>query len=106
MRHDPNLSLSEGRQVASFEKCGCSKCGAYPLDIEDMASSRLFKPKALEALFEAYDGPVCCGCAHDAVFCDWCGDVADDDQTAMRDGETLHFCSAGCEQGWRDAPDE
>ena len=56
MKHEPNIHI-RGKRPVSFTPCGCACCGDYPLDTEDMASTKHFTEDRLTLLTAAYSGP-------------------------------------------------
>lgn len=104
MRHDPNLSRHEGKRPVSFTPCGCSRCGDYPLDIEDMAPASMFKDGWVAQLVEDNGGTVCLTCAHEAEACEWCeGPVSTEEFTASNAYAERRLCCAECMDAWATA---
>ncbi|MBB95627.1 MAG: hypothetical protein CML68_13680 [Rhodobacteraceae bacterium] len=105
MKHEPNIHI-RGKRPVSFTPCGCACCGDYPLDTEDMASTKHFTEDRLTLLTAAYSGPVCYVCCDEAETCEWCGNVVKEDgYEAMKGPDTLRFCSDSCMDDWSRAGD-
>ena len=86
-----NAALASIGKRASDGFCACACCADMKLDASDMATERDFFPKHLAALTARYEGPVCNGCANDALICDSCETCVDE---LLECADDINVCEA------------